>query len=259
METLQEEDGIYQGQLKSSQKSGFGMLTWHDGSWYIGSWQDNDINGWGILSLRQGGEFAGCFKNNKLNGYGKCDFPNGDRYIGMWKNGNTHGYGVFYFAHSKTWELGVWDNGRKVKGIKSGTGKPSQLELNKTNKDSDNVLFEMAEGSKYAGGVLQGMREGNGVLYLRNGGRVEGTWSKNYPTGVCIFHFADGKYHIGEYRYGILHGLGRVNFSNGDYYFGEFLNGKMEGKGKFFSAQENTLFEGEFKENELIASKPVYN
>lgn len=255
METIEESDGIFQGSLINNKKHGFGMLTWHDGSSYIGAWDSGNMSGWGILNMRQGGEFAGCFKDNKLNGYGKCDFPNGDRYIGMWKHGNTHGYGVFYFAHSKTWELGVWENGHKTKGIKSGSGKPSQLELSKSFKDEENVMMQMSDGSKYAGGVMQGLREGNGVMYLRNGGRFEGSWRNNYPNGVCIMHFPDGKYHIGEYCQGLLHGLGRVNFANGDYYFGEFFEGKMHGKGKFYSLSEGLMIEGEFQHNELITSR----
>ena len=68
-------------------------------------------------------------------------------------------------------------------------------------------------------------------------------------------HFPDGKYHIGVYKQGLLHGLGKVNFANGDYYFGEFSGGKMHGHGKFYSSSESKIIEGEFCENELINKK----
>jgi hypothetical protein len=46
----------------------------------------------------------------------------------------------------------------------------------------------------------------------------------------------------GNYKYGIMNGLGTLNFSNGQKFIGELVDGKMHGKGlKLFNLILNYL------------------
>jgi len=54
------------------------------------------------------------------------------------------------------------------------------------------------------------------------------------PTSLGLFRYNDGKYDVGLYQEGNLHGLGRFNLHNGDVYDGLLSMGLFEGKGIFF-------------------------
>jgi hypothetical protein len=40
------------------------------------------------------------------------------------------------------------------------------------------------------------------------------------PNGLGIFRYTDGKFDVGFYKKGNLHGLARINLHNGDIYDG---------------------------------------
>ena len=43
----------------------------------------------------------------------------GRKYNGMWKIGKQHGEGYFYNVETKTWQRGIWDEGKRVRWIQS--------------------------------------------------------------------------------------------------------------------------------------------
>jgi len=43
----------------------------------------------------------------------------------------------------------------------------------------------------YEGDMVNGKREGNGILYQKDGGRYECTWRNNKPNGLGVFVYAD--------------------------------------------------------------------
>jgi hypothetical protein len=81
------------------------------------------------------------------------------------------------------------------------------------------------EGNVYEGDLVNGIREGFGILFGPNGNVYEGEWRSGVPNGFAVYMWAEGE---------ILA------------YEGYFVNGMREGHGKLFYA-DGLVFEGEFK------------
>ena len=84
---------------------------------------------------------------------------------------------------------------------------------------------QLRDGSVYVGEWLQGRRYGQGRLYTRAGGLMEGYWN------------------------GLLHIEGREILTNGDSYEGGFREGKMQGYGRYEDFLRRNSYEGEWVQN----------
>ncbi len=67
-----------------------------------------------------------------------CD--SGDFYMGQARDGRFHGKGLFYTAESDSWELNDYESGRVLKAIKSGEGRPQQVEVKQSLEDYDEEI-----------------------------------------------------------------------------------------------------------------------
>eukprot|EP01147_Barroeca_monosierra_P011123 gene11123-3183_t len=79
---------VYDGEWQHGKRSGWGRMTYADGSIYEGEWENDDRNGRGLLLL-----------------------PNQDRYEGEWENDLKHGDGTFYYMSKGQCYKGVWKDG----------------------------------------------------------------------------------------------------------------------------------------------------
>ena len=99
--------------------------------------------------------------------------------------------------------------------------------LNKAGKNRRNIVF------LYEGEFVNDKFEGNGKYIWK-----------------------DGKYYIGEFKKGLIHGEGTLYYQNNNIqYEGEFLNNKYEGDGKYIW-ENGRYYIGEFK-NGLISGKGI--
>src|SRR3990167_7577507 len=57
---------IYVGSLINDLKQGYGTFTWPNGDSYSGSWENDRMSGQGSFKHREGKEFEGTFKNNYI-------------------------------------------------------------------------------------------------------------------------------------------------------------------------------------------------
>lgn len=89
------------------------------------------------------------------------------------------------------------------------------------------IAKKHADESKLDGGNLE-------VINFEDGGQYIGLIKNNMPTSLGIFRYSDGKYDIGHYKNGKLHGLGRLNIYNGDIYDGFLSEGLFDGRGVFY-------------------------
>lgn len=39
--------------------------------------------------------------------------------------------------------------------------------------------------------MVEGKKEGNGILYSKDGSRYEGSWKNNKPNGIGVFVYGD--------------------------------------------------------------------
>lgn len=59
---------VYKGSYANGKKSGKGILTFGDGSYYTGEFKDNEITGYGEYYWKDGKFYKGSWKNSKMTG-----------------------------------------------------------------------------------------------------------------------------------------------------------------------------------------------
>lgn len=87
------------------------------------------------------------------------------------------------------------------------------------------------------------------TIFFEDGGFYQGFLLSKVPSGLGIFVYPDGKFHMGMYKKGVLNGLCRINFENQDVYDGMTNNGRMEGEGFFYDSGSNAWINGIFSED----------
>ncbi|KAJ6704022.1 PHOSPHATIDYLINOSITOL-4-PHOSPHATE 5-KINASE RELATED [Salix viminalis] len=107
-----------------------------------------------------------------------------------------------------------------------------------------------SNGDVYEGEFHEGKCSGSGVYYYYMSGRYEGDWvDEKYDgygvmfmlvtgvmgnaTGCGVHTCEDGSKYVGEFKWGVKHGLGHYHFRNGDVYAGEYFADKMHGFGVY--------------------------
>ena len=60
-----------------------GVLTYPNGTKYVGEVRDGKENGQGTFTFSNGEKWVGEFRDGKYNGQGNYTFSNGDKYIGL--------------------------------------------------------------------------------------------------------------------------------------------------------------------------------
>lgn len=106
-----------------------------------------------------------------------------------------------------------------------------------------------ANGDRFDGSLVKGLRHGRGTFQWPNGQRYEGDWVNDQPTGQAKVHFANGNDYEGAVLAGLPQGMGRMRYASGDLYTGQFKAGVPEGRGLYLW-KNGQQFEGDWK-NEL--------
>ena len=78
----------------SSDRHGFGILTWKDGSSYSGQFVRNNFHGYAFERYADGGVFVGQFKDSVRHGLGQYTMTAVRSYSGQWDKGAQHGVGI---------------------------------------------------------------------------------------------------------------------------------------------------------------------
>ena len=77
----------------------------------------------------------------------------------------------------------------------------------------------------------------------------EGSWIDGKPDGKdCNYTTAIGNTYKGEYKEGLMHGVGTFTYNNGSKYAGEFKNGFIDGEGTL-TYNNGSIYNGKFKRN----------
>jgi hypothetical protein len=110
--------------------------------------------------------------------------------------------------------------------------------------------LKFADGTRYEGGVRDGVPDGRGIMIFPNGSTYDGEFSDGKRNGKGVFTFGDGTSYTGQFKNDVYEGNGVVRFFNKDVYEGQFVNGKYHGQGTFTyhdgRKQQGTWVEGKF-------------
>lgn len=154
---------------------------------YIGSYNNGTKNGYGIVdaNLQNIGyeiHYEGQLVNGKFNGTGKFTDNTPDckiSYEGGFTNNTFNGYGN---ASGQLGECYSWFG----KGFATYTGNWKEGKFNGNGKYTIGEMW-------YEGGFEKGAMNGQGMLRMPNGIRVEGPWKDQNPNGrMHIFKFTLG-------------------------------------------------------------------
>ena len=146
------------------------------------------------------------------------------------------------------------------------------------------INFYNDKGEKYIGKVINGLKEGKGVLYYNKTNqkdikRYEGGFKKDKFEGIGIMTWNSGMNYVGDFKNGLKEGKGQLFWNNyykfkedlnidkregkgilyyyiGNRYEGDYKNDKREGKGILYY-YNNDRYEGEFK-NDKREGKGIY-
>jgi hypothetical protein len=108
---------------------------------------------------------------------------------------------------------------------------------------------------KYKNLLVVKYMHGKGVYTYVNGCVYEGNLHNNKFSGKGRFSYTDGCVYDGFFKDDAFHGNGVFTYSNGCKYTGEFKDDLRHGKGVFVDAQDNLIFEGNFKEDIMYTSE----
>ena len=130
-------------------------------------------------------------------------------------------------------------------------------ESNKIIPKKDNNKIEYENGNYYIGEDINGIPNGKGILYYKNGNiAYEGNFINGKWEGQGKYIWENGNYYIGQFKNDLKHGKGIMYYKNGNIaYDGDFINGKFEGYGKYYW-KDGDLYIGQFK-NDLKHGKGI--
>ena len=217
----------YEGEWKDGKIHGKGKETRADGSIYDGEWVDGKFHGIGKRIQSDGVIYEGEFKKGSISGKGKATIPNGDIYDGEFQNASPHGQGTYTSSNGKVF-IGEWINNI----LKSGK-----------------ISYPFMEGV-YEGEIKNYKRHGTGKMMYDNGNVYNGKWFDDNPTvgtrtlnNGTIIHCSHSK--------GATMGYGKIFYPDEKVYYGEIKDDVPCGIGKMIDTDGKTRY-GKWKDLSLI-------
>ncbi|CAF1560130.1 unnamed protein product [Adineta ricciae] len=100
----------YVGQWENDQMNGYGTLYFSETRYYEGEFYRNQRCGWGRMHYDNGDVYEGDWFNNQRHGSGRLLTIRGDCYNGHWFEDKKHGYGQYYFKKQNRMCTGLWSD-----------------------------------------------------------------------------------------------------------------------------------------------------
>lgn len=168
---FQVEDGfaLYDGDFRSSEMHGRGVLLFPDSSRVEGDFRHDNMNGYIEASIADGGSYEGEVKDNLPNGKGHRITPTGEEYYGEFVDGKMEGEGILLLTNGDIYE------GEFKDGLADGFGN----------------LSTAVEGL-YEGQFKNGLPNGQGVFTSPDGEVARGQFINGEPDGKIVFTLKSG-------------------------------------------------------------------
>lgn len=267
------EAGTYEGMFVRDVRTGFGTLTYKDGTTYNGSWYNNIYHGAGTLTSSDGAQYEGFWAHGKRHGpRGTIRYPNGEQFYGDWDEDEYHGEGVlkvpnmgeyhgrFQFSKREGNGRFTFFDGSEYVGswaddLAHGHGKfvfssrkaikvlqiMSIEDASKLEVTGPRTLLDF--GGVYEGDFEDGSMNGTGAVKTGDGTLYEGEWAEGLPQGHGKMAKPSGHYYEGEFFGGNAHGKGRMTYPDDRLYIGDFVEGKRQGQGILYDPEGVVIYD----------------
>lgn len=256
----------YDGEYKNDKRDGFGAYYFNNGNiCYIGDWSENRRNGVGI-SFKSGDRsmYVSKWENNCPVGVGAKFDENGNfKFIARYNQGTLEGLGMTFLQDGDSVLVSHWSEDRmSEKGtlfdihgtlLYHGT-------LRGGKRDGVGTQYTPDGQVSYHGGWKNGFYHGEGVLVLRNGCRVSGSFVMGKIEGRAVFTTKRGKkMYEGEWANNRFNGEGKkYDIKTGAWYRGRFVDNKPVGILSCYDRDGNLVYEGELRNEKYHGSGVGY-
>ncbi len=241
----------YEGQVKNGKPDGRGNMTYKDGGFYIGEWQNGARHGQGYQLYSTDSKndtYDGSWRDDVEDGQGIVEYKNGEKYEGGIVNGLRDGEGLLTYPESNEFNRESYE-GDWTQGNFSGNG---------------TMIWQ--GGEKYFGEWLNGLKHGDGVLKFAEhklGFSYEGGWKEGKFSGNGTFIWKDGEKYVGDYLNDLKHGRGVETYPENDAfsrvsYDGRWKEGKQSGVGKLVW-KNGERYVGEFQDDQQNGERILYS
>ena len=212
--TMQFADGrVYSGDWENHLMHGEGNFQWTDGTAYAGQMSYGVIDGEGVVYYSNGSRYEGSFKNGLRFGTGTYYWVNGDTYIGEWKEDLPHGIGTWARGSTTTY-IGTFDEGHFVDGEYTVDADNYVVTLSVVPNDEDCFDVTFLDGTVYSGTVEKTIVV-NQIRYS-SGDKYSGCVEKGLRNGQGTYTWATGESYQGNWENDVMSGKGKFTFANGD-------------------------------------------
>ena len=203
-----------------------------------------------IIEFSNGEIYKGYWNtHNQRDGFGVNINPEGEIYIGLWDNDQIGSYGAFFDNE------GNYYKGNLVNG--KGKGEGELVIFNKVKYIGNFIddipngrgkMINLSDGSEYEGDIVQGKKDGRGILKFRDGTIYEGEFRDDNFNGNGVLKYFNGRKYEGNFKEGKMDGNGKFTWEDGKTYIGDYVNDKKHGKGKLMWNNEK-YYEGSWVNN----------
>ena len=173
--TYNYDNGSYKGQAYNGSRSGLGMYSWNDGSYYIGGWNSGDRKGMAIYISTSGYTVNSC--------------PDCAYFVGEWSSYDKSGTGTCYDKFGNLIYYGTFVN-----------DKPTQTYPMTGYSSYKFECQELSRGDYYIGETKDGNRHGMGVYIWSSGDMWYGNWSEGQRDGYGIYMPYQGSVSTGTWK-----------------------------------------------------------
>ncbi|CAG9313025.1 unnamed protein product [Blepharisma stoltei] len=145
--------------------------------------------------------YKGGYRSGQREGTGKIEYENGDWYEGNWMGNMRNGKGTYFYSAMQAHYTGCWkDNLKHGPGaMKLRSGHEIEGDWKDDVLQGDFVTILYAEGGKYQGSIVNGKREGRGVMIYQGAARYEGEWVADMRQGLGMLIFPNKSWFEGKF------------------------------------------------------------
>ena len=240
--------------LEAKPKNGFlsELIKFKNGDTYQGYFNENNKKeGFGIYIKNNGFIYKGLWKDDEMGEYGLWIDPQGNYYKGELENGEANGEGEM-FINNKIKYVGNFNNNlpnKKGKIINFADNSIYEGDIVNGKKEGKGIL-KFSDGTEYEGDFIDDKYEGIGKLSFKNGCIYEGNFQNNSINGKGKYIYPDGKEYNGDFQMGLKHGFGRLSWSDEKYFEGFWINNRQHGEGMFYL--NGKVLKGIFRYGKMI-------